>query len=144
MYKKVLLPVDLNVPASWKKALPTAIDVCRTYGGCLHVLTVVPEFGMGMVGQYFPEDLQKRVIDETSAALREFVENNVPDDVQVGHRILQGTVYKEILCCVQDIGADLVVMSSHRPEVADYLLGPNAARVVRHASCSVWVVRNGD
>ena len=36
---------------------------------------------------------------------------------------------------------DLIVMASHRPELKDYLLGPNAARVVRHARQSVFVVR---
>jgi nucleotide-binding universal stress UspA family protein len=32
-------------------------------------------------------------------------------------------------------------MGSHRPELSDYLLGPNAGKVVRHAKCSVMVVR---
>ena len=41
----------------------------------------------------------------------------------------------------KEIGADLIVMGSHRPELADYLLGANAAKVVRHADCSVMVVR---
>ena len=46
-----------------------------------------------------------------------------------------------ILDLAEKIGADLIVMASHRPELKDYLLGPNAARVVRHAECSVMVVR---
>ncbi|MDH3475684.1 MAG: universal stress protein [Rhodospirillales bacterium] len=37
--------------------------------------------------------------------------------------------------------ADLIITGSHKPNVSDYLLGSNAARVVRHASCSVFVVR---
>ena len=40
-----------------------------------------------------------------------------------------------------ETNADLIVMASHRPELKDFLLGPNAARVVRHANCSVLVVR---
>jgi nucleotide-binding universal stress UspA family protein len=35
----------------------------------------------------------------------------------------------------------MIVMASHRPEMSDYLLGANAARVVRHAKISVLVVR---
>ncbi len=69
MYTEVLLPVDLSVPASWRKVLPTAIDVCRTYGGRLHVLTVVPDFGMGMVGRYFPDELEDRILKESREAL---------------------------------------------------------------------------
>jgi nucleotide-binding universal stress UspA family protein len=33
------------------------------------------------------------------------------------------------------------VVGAHRQDLKDYLLGPNAARVVRHADCSVYVVR---
>jgi len=37
--------------------------------------------------------------------------------------------------------ADLIVMASHRPELKDYLIGPNAAYVAQHAFCSVLVLR---
>ena len=37
--------------------------------------------------------------------------------------------------------ADLVVVGSHRPVMSDYLLGSNAKTIVRHALCSVLVVR---
>jgi len=40
--------------------------------------------------------------------------------------------------------ADLIVMGSHRPAMATYLLGSNAARIVRHAPCSVMVLRGED
>jgi universal stress protein F len=32
-------------------------------------------------------------------------------------------------------------MGAHRPSLADFLLGPNSARVARHAGCTVTVVR---
>ncbi len=32
-------------------------------------------------------------------------------------------------------------LTAHRPEMDDYLLGSHAARVVRHAPCSVFIVR---
>ncbi len=34
-----------------------------------------------------------------------------------------------------------IIVASHKPNVGDYLLGTTAARVVRHATCSVFVVR---
>jgi universal stress protein F len=55
--------------------------------------------------------------------------------------IAEGKIYQEILKAAQTIKADLIVMGSHHPELKDYLLGPNAAKVVRHADCSVMVVR---
>lgn len=60
MYQKILLPVDLNEEASWKKALPTAITLCETFGASLHVVTVLPEFKMPMVGAYFPKDFSQK------------------------------------------------------------------------------------
>ncbi len=49
--------------------------------------------------------------------------------------------YREIMAFADETGCDLIVMTSHRPELSDYLLSPNAARVVRHARQSVLVVR---
>jgi len=36
---------------------------------------------------------------------------------------------------------DLIIVGSHKPGLQDYLLGSTAARVVRHAMCSVLVGR---
>ena len=65
----------------------------------------------------------------------------MPDGVEIQQIVANGTVYEEVLSKAGEIGADLIVMASHRPELQDYLLGPNAARVVRHAPISVMVVR---
>ena len=39
-------------------------------------------------------------------------------------------------------GADLIVIGSHRPAMSTYLLGSNAKTIVRHAKCSVLVLRD--
>ena len=49
MYQTILLPLDLNDEASWKKSLPTALELSQTHGAKLHVMTVVPDFGMAIV-----------------------------------------------------------------------------------------------
>jgi len=140
-FNHILLSVDLGQKSSWEKALPNAIDMCRQSDADLHVLTVVPDFGMSIVGQYFPEGYEKDVADKVLAQLRDFVREHVPDDVRVQHIVGEGTVYEVILKMARNINADLIIVASHRPELKDYLLGPNAARVVRHAECSVMVVR---
>ena len=142
MYQTILLPLDLNDEASWKKALPTALELCRAHGAKLHVMTVVPNFGMAIVGSFFPEGFEKRALSDAEAALVRFIAAHVPKDLVAAHDVQHGTVYEEILSAAQRIDADLIVMAAHRPGQADYLLGPNAARVVRHASCSVLVVRD--
>ena len=52
------------------------------------------------------------------------------------------SIYAEILEVAEEAKADLVVVGSHRPAVKDYLLGTNAARIVRHARCSVLAARD--
>ena len=119
-----------------------AVRLCQASGGSLHVLTVVPDFGMSIVEQYFPEGFEKEMGEKTLEALKAFVKENVPDGVNVQHIVGEGTIYGVILKMADEIACDLIVMASHRPELKDYLLGPNAARVVRHAKCSVLVVRD--
>ena len=45
MYRDILITVDLGDEASWKQALPTAVEYARAFGSRLHVMTVVPDFG---------------------------------------------------------------------------------------------------
>lgn len=141
MYKDILLAVDLNDENSWNKALPVAVDICQNGGGNLHMLTVVPDFGMSIVSQYFPEGYEEEVATKVMADLRTFADEKVPDGVPVRHVVGQGNVYEVILKIAGEVGADLIVVAAHRPELQDYLLGPNASRVVRHANMSVLVVR---
>ncbi len=61
--------------------------------------------------------------------------------MQVVQHVKHGSVYKEILALADAIDVDMIVMASHRPEMKEYLLGPNAARVVRHAKQSVTIIR---
>ncbi len=141
MYKSILLAVDLNDETSWTKALPVAAGLCQGSGGNLHVITVVPGFGMSIVGSYFPENYEQEAIEKAMAQLKGFCDTNVPDGISVQHVVGNGNVYEAVLKTAVDVNADLIVMAAHRPELSDYLLGPNAARVVRHAKISVLVVR---
>ena len=142
MYSTILLAIDLNDPSSWERALPAAVEQAEAGGGKLHIVTVVPDYGMAIVGSFFPADYEKAALAEADKMLDGFVSENVPSEIEVAHSVGHGTIYKEVLATAERIGADLIVMASHRPEQSDYLLGPNAARVVRHAECSVLVVRN--
>ena len=141
MYKNILLPVDLGNESSWVKALPTAVKYCEAFGSVLHVMTVMPDFGSLMVAQFFPDDQENKMMAQVNEVLQKFVVDHVPDGIKVQHIVADGTIYKKIIDTADDINADLIIMGSHRPELQDYLLGPNAARVVRHSAKSVLVTR---
>lgn len=141
MFRDILLPVDLNHDSSWRKSLPVALKLVEAFGARLHIMTVIPAFGMSIVGQFFPEDYEDKALETARQALHRFSQDHLPDNVAVQHIVCHGTVYEEIIREAKAIGADLVVMTAHRPELRDYLLGPNASRVVRHAPVSVMVIR---
>jgi nucleotide-binding universal stress UspA family protein len=141
MYKNILFPVDLADQNSWKLALPMVLELVRAFNTKLHVLTVVPEFGMSIVSQFFPPNAAEQLIRGATEALHKFTAEHIPEGVALRHVITQGTVYESIIETAERVEADLIVMAAHRPELKDYLLGPNAARVVRHSSRSVLVVR---
>jgi nucleotide-binding universal stress UspA family protein len=142
MYRNLLVPVDLSDKHSWRKALPTAVALCQTFQARLHVIAVVPEFGLPLVGQFFPEGYEDKLRQQAARQLKALVAEQVPDEVPTRRIVAEGRIYREILNAARTIGADLIVMGSHHPELRDYLLGPNADKVVRHADCSVMVVRD--
>ena len=61
------------------------------------------------------------------------------DDLEV--EIRHGHAYNTILEVAEKENADLIILASHKPGLIDYFIGSNAAKVVRHAKCSVLVVR---
>lgn len=141
MYKNILVSIDLGEAEAEQKAIRTAVELARFTGANLHILTVVPDYGMSIVGGFFPKGHEKQAIEQANAALHEFTKVHVPKEVKHRHIVGHGSIYREILRYADLVKADLIVLSAKRPSPEDYLIGPNAARVVRHASISVLVVR---
>lgn len=142
MYKNILLALDLGDDNSWKQSLPTAVEYAQTFGATLRIMSVVPDFGMSIVGSFFPEGYEEKFLEQARQALHEFVDKHVPDGVTVQHVVGHGTVYEEILRVAEEISTDLIVLGASRPRAGKFLMGPNASRVAREAECSVLVVRD--
>lgn len=140
MYRSILVPVDLDQPSSWQKSLPTAVTLSRHFNAALALVTVVPDWNLMLEAQWSPIAFQEFV--DVAAARLASLAGSVTDIPAVGHHVETGSVYRGVLAAAERIGADLVILSSHRPQMKDYLLGANADRVVRHARCSVFVVRD--
>lgn len=141
MYRDILVSVDLDAAEVERRAIETAVDYARVFGATLHVMTVVPEYGLSMVGSYFPEGHERESLARADAALHDFARRFVPEAIRHRHIVAHGSIYREILRMAETVGADLIVLSAARPGPEDYFIGPNAARVVRHAKVSVLVVR---
>ena len=142
MFKSILLPIDLATEANWEKPLALAAGLARDGGGVLHVMSVLPDYGMSIVGSYFDKDFEGAALIDMSAQIKSWVSRNVPEGVKAEPHVAHGSIYHEIMRLADRLGCDAIVMAAHRPELRDYLLGPNASRVVRHANQSVLVVRD--
>ena len=141
MYKNILLAIDLNDEIFCRKPLLSAVELARTFGARLHVLSVVREVEALLQAKTAPlgydliaADLENRI----AALIRRVDASDLKPNIVVTHGV---SIYAEILGVAEEAEADLVVVGSHRPAMKDYLLGTNAARVVRHARCSVLVPR---
>ncbi len=141
MPKKILLPIDMNAPASWVKPLAEAQKLLQG-GGELHVVSVMPDFGMSLVGSFFESGFEKTALHHFGDMMRSWIKQNIPGAVDVHAHVLHGKIYDEILKAADKLDVDLIIMAAHRPEAKDYLLGSNATQVVRHAKQSVYVTRD--
>lgn len=143
MTDTVLCAIDINRPDEEARVLQTAKKLADLDGARLDVITVVPDFGASLVGAYFEAHHVKTAKDSATKILNDTVSNVIGEQANenVRHIVAVGNVYEEVLKAADISGADLIVIGAHRPDFKDYLLGPNAARVVRHSSCSVYVVR---
>lgn len=136
MYKTILVPIDMAHVDEGK----SIIDLAREHaaqGAKIILLNVVEE-----IPTWAASAIPAGIIDKSKAESRKqleaLAEAGGPD---VEARILSGHAYNTILDEAKSSGADLIIIQSHRPGLQDYLLGSTAAKVVRHANCSVLVVR---
>ena len=144
MYKKILVPIDLADPDLAKPAVATALMMTGPSDGTIRFVNVLPLTPV-MLAEYVPPDFEVQQRKASEDALAIVVKETGLGPERVSSTVRQGGIYQEILEEASSIGADLIVMSAHRPQrhaVRTYFLGSNAGHVVRYAKCSVLVVRN--
>ena len=150
MYQKILAAVDVQHTSSWSMVLPAAVHEMRAGPGTkLYVMSVVPDIFAGVDWRYVirgetggSEELnQGAMVNQAEARLKEIVGENVPSDIPVEVIVKHGSPYQTVIDMASELEVDLIVVAAHRPSLKDYLIGPTSARIVRHADCSVQVVR---
>jgi nucleotide-binding universal stress UspA family protein len=140
MYKRIVLAVDLAEPTPIPKGLAQAIELAKTSAGDLrlvNVQAVIPATFM----EYMPVDFDVEQEKHAQQALDAILASIDLPAEQKSAATRAGGIYHELLQEASEWDADLIVVGSHRPVMSDYLLGSNAKTIVRHAQCSVLVVR---
>jgi universal stress protein F len=140
MYKRIVLAVDLLEPTLIPKGLTQAVELAKTGGGELRLVNVQPIMPATFM-EYVPVDFDVEQAKRSKEALDAILGSiDVPAE-RKSAATRAGGIYHELLEEASEWDADLIVVGSHRPVMSDYLLGSNAKTIVRHAQCSVLVVR---
>jgi nucleotide-binding universal stress UspA family protein len=138
----ILVPVDFS--AASKKAIAYADAFAATFGSRITLIHVLEPMVLPAEFGYVPpptlED-EARQIEAIRARLREAaaaMESARKADVAVH----VGRPWQEITVAATELGADLLVITTHgRTGIKHVLLGSVAEKIVRHAACPVLVVR---
>jgi len=136
MFKTIIVPIDI----AHADTSQTVIDIAAKNGNAdsrIILLNIVDEIP-NWAAVELPADMQEKSLRISRDTLGDIAEAcNAKTEVMV--RV--GSPYRTILEEADKNGAELIVIASHKPGLQDYLLGSTAAKVVRHAKCSVFVVR---
>ncbi len=102
------------------------------------ILVNVMEEMPGYVAIELPQSL---FVDARKNAGEKLKAIAVAASIKPDYEVLVGNAHSSIPRLAKEQEADPIIVGSHKPGLQDYFLGSTAARVVRHASCTVLVVR---
>jgi nucleotide-binding universal stress UspA family protein len=142
-FKKILCPVDFSEDS--QQAMQVAAELARGSQATLVLLYVwQPKQWMTDYGMQWPNEvlIEAQATEEGKlATYREDAQRlGVPE---VATRLMRGEPWDQIVSAArEDPAVDLIVMGTHgRTGLRRALIGSVAERVVRHAPCTVMVVR---
>jgi nucleotide-binding universal stress UspA family protein len=136
MYKTILVPIEMAHVAEGKANIDLASQHAAE-GAKIILLNVVEDIPIWAAVE-LPADLLDKSLDSSQQELKAIANAT---GMKMEALVRTGHSYKTILEVAKEKDVDLIIIASHRPGLQDYFLGSTAAKVVRHANCSVLVVR---
>jgi nucleotide-binding universal stress UspA family protein len=140
MFRKILLPIDTAEPAVAEAGVYFAAQLASLTNAAVRMVHVLPHIPLDLhkflpphVNAHREEAARSKLLEMAKAA-------NIPTGY-FSHTLRTGAASDEVLAEAEFWGADLIVIGSHNPSTRTFLLGSNAEKIVRHANCSVMVVR---
>ncbi len=134
MYQKIIVSLALDHGLS-QKALQAA-RALRSEGGKILAVHVYEPLSSSVTAY-----LDKKDVDAAFEKANALLAQRVAEAPDVEAVMLKGHSGRAITDYAEETGADCIVVGSHKPGLSDYFLGSTSARVVRHAPCSVHVLR---
>ena len=137
MNRTILVPIDISDSELTQRVISHVEAEAKIDDAEVHFLTVIPSLPYyASLGLAYSAELP--AMDDLKAEAKSQLEE--PTD-RVHVHVEEGSPKDRILELAKKIPAHMIIIASHRPDITTYLLGSNAAAVVRHAECSVLVVR---
>lgn len=139
--KRIVVPVDFSEVSA--QALPYAAAFGKAFDAEIILLHVwEPRFLPLDVGS-LPLSADDREDDDLTEKYLKHLRYEVLDkDLRVRTVLRNGVPFREITRLATNLGADLIILTTHgHTGLKHVLLGSTAERVVRHADCPVLVVR---
>ena len=134
MYDKIIISLALDHGIS-QNALAAARGLLNEGGEITAVHVYEPLHGSAAT--FVTEDAVAKALQSAKDRLAERVANAKG----VKPLLLKGHPGRAITEHAKKVGADCIIVGSHKPGLKDYFLGSTSARIVRHAPCSVHVLR---
>jgi len=138
--KNILCPIDFSDCS--KEALAKAVEIAKESAAKLTLfhayqfpITEGALHAIGMIGEVAGET--KESIDDWTAAAATSLGAERVDSISVN-----GVPHEEIVRRARELDCDLIVMGTHgRSGLKHAIVGSVAEKVVRHAPCTVMVVK---
>lgn len=140
MVSKILVPVDPDEADFATPSIEYAAELASRDGAVIRLIGVTPILA-GYGTEYVPASIEVATEHDAQAKLAVLARMAEAHGGKADTVIRLGSVAPEVLEEAKVWGADLIVISSHKPRLATYLLGSSATQIVRHALCSVMVLR---
>ena len=136
MFANIIVAIDIGHGEAGAALLEKASRLLDEGGQIrvLHVLEEIPSY----IAAEMPRDLTDRRHAEARVELKAMTH---AAGLHAEIEVRTGAASGQILQCAEDNESDLIMIASHRPGLSDYFIGSTAARVVRHAQCSVLISR---
>lgn len=142
MFTNILIPMDLEHAEMYELTVNAAKQLLAGSVGKIHTLYVDQTKIHNASFTLANTNTAQQIKQETKQRVREIFHSTVPEELQGSCRIREGVVYDEILAQADEVKPDVILVASGRPGFSSYLIGSNAEKVLRHAQCSVFVIRD--
>jgi nucleotide-binding universal stress UspA family protein len=141
MFKKILLPLDIDYPQTAAAVYRHTREIAACSNAEIKLVGVMPGFSMPIVASFISDELKKETTERYRVSFEEFIAANCKREPPYSIRI--GKHWEEIVKAADKWKADLIVVyHNHRRDINEVFSGSCSARVMEHANCSVLRLRN--